>query len=826
MSNQDFILADEVESTPAKPARKRAPKLPTPADMETPFIEVAPREYNLETIQEFLDLVFHAGMTDQGETMVWMVDKHRKPVYPISEDEMLDYLGKTKQGKALYYGTASVRRDNTGKLYNRQALFERLHVIVLDDIGTKGKASDLPEGLEPTYIIESSKGNFQYGYVLEEPIDNLDSAKALVSIMYESGIADAGGKMPNKLVRLPEGINGKKGNKERTYFVSNLVTMDGPLWTPQKLLDTLDAGVDWAEVEENAEEATKRRNRMKAGATPWAPYRPLMASMTGIIDPVAEWLVENDKVVSENGDWLVIQCPWASSHTSGGDTAGYKPIGVGEDPSKRGFHCFHDSCESMHTEEFLQYVAALGGPTAAAKDQAADMVSSYVYDMVNDCAWKIKDTQDPRQISMSGLRNAHPRKTLVATPDGKLRPTAEYNMWLTSESRVTVMGTIFDPSNPARLVERDDDLFVNQFAPPSWGLGPYEEKHVEKFKQFIDYLIPAKAEREYYLDWLAAKVQDMGFRGAAIVMVAQVQGVGRSTLCDMIATMLGSVNVRNEPFEKIVGEQQYNDWLEAPFVVTDETLNTGGLNSYKTYEKLKELIDPRPRLMSINPKYGKQRRTMVHSSFMFLSNHSNALSITEDDRRFYVISNPHKPAPAKFFTELNDWVNEMEGGKPAWVTHVYRWLMERKIDMEILLAPPEATAAKKAMIEESRADLDLLGTEIFAKWPCEYISFGQFTHAVEHFADRVGLYDIQNYKAQLKRIFGSGTYALSQNSVFKLDGKNTRFKVIIAKANDDTTPKGELLTADDKAHIRAHLIAENIKESMENIAGALDVVGL
>ena len=105
-----------------------------------------------------------------------------------------------------------------------------------------------------------------------------------------------------------------------------------------------------------------------------------------------------------------------------------------------------------------------------------------------------------------------------------------------------------------------------------------------------------------------------------------------------------------------MGDNQYNDWLEAPFIVSDETLNTGGMNTYKSYEKLKEFIDPRPDLMTINPKFGKQRRSMVHSSFLFLSNHSNALAIQEDDRRFYVISNPHKPAEPEYFVELNEWI--------------------------------------------------------------------------------------------------------------------------------------------------------------------------
>ena len=421
--------------------------------------------------------------------------------------------------------------------------------MVLDDIGTKGLAKDLPEGMTPTYIVETSAGNFQYGYVLKEPIDNLDSAKALVRIMYEAGIADAGGKMPNKLVRLPEGINGKKGVKAN--FVTQLTATDGPLWTPQELLDVLDSGADWEEIERDGEEALTRKTRMKGGSSPWAPYRPTFASMSGIVDPVVEWLLENDQVVTESGDWLTVLCPWANEHTSGDGTAGYKPLGTGEDPTMRGFHCFHDGCTGMHTPEYLKHVAGMGGPSASVSDKAGELVASYVYDCVNDAAWKIKDTNNPVMLTMNGMKNKHPRPTLVATPDGKMKPVSEFSQWLLSESRVTVMGTMFDPSNPARLIENEGDLYVNSFAPPPWKEGEYDDYHVDKFKHFIKYLIPVNKEREYFLDWLAAKTQDMGFRGAGLVMIAQVQGVGRSTLGEMIGSILGEVNVKNEPFSKL-----------------------------------------------------------------------------------------------------------------------------------------------------------------------------------------------------------------------------------------------------------------------------------
>jgi len=823
--SDDNTLSSEDGSTKG---RERAFKeAVTKAESQPRHFDVTAREYDVDLVEAFLNRVFHVELSKGEEVMTWAVPRHCKPIYPIAEGKLLDMIETSKIGRALYYGTATTRRDHVGHLFNRQSLFERLHVIVLDDIGTKAKAEDLPEEMQtPSYIIESSAGNFQYGYVLDAPIDNIDAAKALVMLMYEVGIADAGGKMPNKLVRLPEGINGKK-DETKCDFVSKLVTMDGPNWHPQQLLDALDVGAKWEDVQADASEATKRRARVKGGSTPWSPYTPARASMSGIIDPVAEWLEANDQIISESGDWLTIKCPFKDAHTSGGDTAGYKPLGTGDDPAQRAFHCFHDGCAEMKSREFLQYVSLMDGPNVAVRDDVAELVATYVYDMIGDNAWQIRNNDAPKAVSMNGMRNTYPRSTIVYTADGKQRSVSEYQRWLTSESRVVVMGPIFEPSNPSRLIDRQGDLYVNQYAPPSWGTGPYDPGHIKMFEDFVKYLIPDVFEREYFLDWLAAKCQDMGFRGAAIVMVAQRQGIGRSTLATMIEHLLGGVNVRNEPFEKVVGETQFNEWLEAPFVVSDETLNTGGLDNYRTYEKLKEIIDPRPKIVTINPKYGKQRRSMVHSSFLFLSNHSNALAMSEDDRRFFVISNPHTPAEPEYFMKLNEWLSQYDReGKHEWARHVFRWLNERKVDMKGLLAPPKQTAAKAAMIQESRGDIDAVSEAVTNCWPCEYITKKQFTHAIEFFASRIDLYELKNAKAQISRVFSSMTYPLAESALMKLDGKPTRFRVITRREGVDTAGKGMELTQTQRSHIRGALIDSSIRKALENVEESLDEAGL
>jgi len=118
--------------------------------------------YDTDLINNFLDTVFHTEFNGVENVLTWI--SNGTPQYPIAEDELEKKLKRVPIAKALYFGTSTCRKPpNEDKLYNRKALFERLHVVVLDDIGTKVPVSKLPEALKPTYIIESSKGNYQYG---------------------------------------------------------------------------------------------------------------------------------------------------------------------------------------------------------------------------------------------------------------------------------------------------------------------------------------------------------------------------------------------------------------------------------------------------------------------------------------------------------------------------------------------------------------------------------------------------------------------------------------------------------------------------------------
>jgi len=670
-------------------------------------------EYDAPAIIDFIDSVFHSKLEEGEEILTWATTG--VPGYPISVEDMTKKLRRSKKHMAFYIGTATCKRGVDGGLYNRKALFHRLHVVVLDDIGTKIDKASLPPDLDPSYIIQTSDGNEQWGFVLDEPIANLDHAQLFVTLVYHSGFTDTGGNMPTKLVRMPCGYNMKKG---RENIPVKLLVNDGPLWSPDQLLAVLQTGVTWDDIISRPEFVSREKLTKVQGATPWSPVYLQAPSVRGIVDPGLEWMYLQNMVYQERDEWVDIRCPWYDEHTEKGpdhDKAGYSPMGWGEgrNAHSRGFNCFHHSCAARTSSDFVEYVAGMGGPELATYDYVPELTSRYVYDPYVDGAWDMYSSGG-QPIRMTALNNLHAKKIAVADSTGGFTKVNTGQLWKSNDARVVVEGAEYYPGSRSKLFEdMNGDLRYNLFNAKEYDQIVADRARVKPFYDYLDYLIPDPVEREYFTGWLACKVQDPMFRGAAMFMVANQQGIGRNTLADMIALLFGQAHVKQVPFGKLIKGDGFNSYLESLFVVVNETLSLDDLHTHRrASDILKELVDPRPQRITINPKYGAQRDVWTVASFLFLSNHDDGLSLTENDRRFYAIRNADDRAPPAYFKMINKWMKD--GG---WEEHLWNDLMSRDVDAAAFSEPPEASETMQDVVEESRSPLDIIIGAYVAAWP-------------------------------------------------------------------------------------------------------------
>jgi hypothetical protein len=107
-----------------------------------------------------------------------------------------------------YFSLSTFRPDDAGEYRRRKAQFVALHVVMLDDIG--GKVPMERVTLPPTWLLETSPGNHQAGYLLTEPITDGLLADRLMNAIVAAELCDPGANGPRaRLARLPVAVNGK-----------------------------------------------------------------------------------------------------------------------------------------------------------------------------------------------------------------------------------------------------------------------------------------------------------------------------------------------------------------------------------------------------------------------------------------------------------------------------------------------------------------------------------------------------------------------------------------------------------------------------------------
>ena len=116
--------------------------------------------------------------------------------------------------------------------------------VMLDDLGTKALPLERLDACPPSYVIETSEGNFQAGYLFAEPSADFAGIKALNQSMVDAGLCDPGAKSPTtRYGRMPAASNGKsfpafqckltQWHPERRYTIDE-ITVGLELVPPQQ----------------------------------------------------------------------------------------------------------------------------------------------------------------------------------------------------------------------------------------------------------------------------------------------------------------------------------------------------------------------------------------------------------------------------------------------------------------------------------------------------------------------------------------------------------------------------------------------------------------
>lgn len=250
---------------------------------------------------------------------------------------MGDYFSRyqMRQGTNQYFTISNFYVDDKGKARRRKALYRHTPVIVLDDVKEKLSMEEVSKLPAPSWILETSPGSEQWGYILDKPCTERSRVENLLDGLVANGLApggkDPGMKGVTRYVRLPEGYNNKASKLVNGLpFKCQMTT-----WSPFSTVTLEQLAAPFA-VNLDAQ---RRESRVDGAAE--VSDHPLLQTATIHV-----------KEIRSDGRFD-IRCPWVDEHTGGADDGA--AVFTNDDGSI-GFKCHHGACQTRTGRDLLRSI--------------------------------------------------------------------------------------------------------------------------------------------------------------------------------------------------------------------------------------------------------------------------------------------------------------------------------------------------------------------------------------------------------------------------------------------------------------------------------------
>ncbi len=296
---------------------------------------------------EFLRCMFGEGLANSRPIVVSFVGNPAnapgKVWFGRAWTEDFDISANLPASANNYFSLAVFRPDEAGQYKRQKARFHALHAVMLDDVGTKVAMDRLT--LTPSWLLETSAGNHQAGYLLREPLSDGLAADRLMDAIVAAGLCDPGANGPRaRLARLPVAVNGKHSPPFQCRLAE---------WVPD-LRYSVEELVDGLQLHMVQPGRPKRQagrtiqERPNDGDPVWIP-RPEENTVVSALPNRGLY-----KLPLGNGKHD-ITCPWVNEHTGAVDsgTAYFEP----DDPWPiGGYKCLHGHCADRHIRDLLRFL--------------------------------------------------------------------------------------------------------------------------------------------------------------------------------------------------------------------------------------------------------------------------------------------------------------------------------------------------------------------------------------------------------------------------------------------------------------------------------------
>jgi hypothetical protein len=281
------------------------------------------------------------------------------------------------------------------------------------------------------------------------------------------------------------------------------------------------------------------------------------------------------------------------------------------------------------------------------------------------------------------------------TEKGTLTRKSAPAEWLKWPGRAAVQCFTYAPGQPEMAHTQEGRPALNSWR--GWGCEP-KKGDVRPWLELMEFMFQDAPEaRQWFERWLAYPIQHPGVKLAtATVLWGRAQGTGKTFIGETMQRIYG------ENYATIGNEQiasSYNGWAEGKQFIMGEEIS--GMDKRGMMDRLKAMITEER--VYLNIKYIPGYFLPSHANYYLVSNHSDALAIDENDRRFFVHGTPEKPLPDAFYAMYRAWLKESDGAGPSALRHYFEHL-----DMGDFNPMSRAlkTSAKVEMVSDSMSEME------------------------------------------------------------------------------------------------------------------------
>ena len=611
---------------------------------------------------------------------------------------------KRKDGEAWYINTGSfvIDRLTAGKPSAKSENIEYVLFMMLDDVGTKSKVPPL----DPTWIMETSEGSFQWGYAFSEQPTKGEFTAAITAIA-EAGYTDPGATNAVRNCRLPGSVNLKRG---REGFKARLVEFHpGREYTLEDICKTLN---------------------VVPGPADGAGLPSIKIRDTGS-DSVLRWLSDNAMVLSRvnNEGWCGVVCPNSAEHTDGNPEGRYSPV-------NRAFCCYHGHCQHLDSNAFLAWVAEQGGPKVTpgfreelvAERMAAVAEVLKPNDMFRDTASEVIAEVDRKELGRLDKAGWYSRFAYVASDDTyfdlverKELTRSVFNAVFRHvecksihTARRIEASVCFDENRQAAgarvlhgityaagesvLVARDGEVFGNRWINARPDVSQVASGDISPWLAHAELLIPDPVERNHVLDVMAYKIQHPEVKINHAVLHGGDEGCGKDSLWAPFLWAVCGPGLRNRGLidaDGIAGRWGYA--LESEVLILNELKEPEARERRAMANKLKPIIAAPPDMLSIERK-GLHPYDMMNRLFVLaFTNDPVPITLPTQDRRWFCVWSYAPKMTTEDAARLWAWY------KAGGMAQVARWLHARDVSKFNPAATPPWTDYRTRLIENGRS---------------------------------------------------------------------------------------------------------------------------